>query len=119
MKIDSAEAIVTGAARGLGRYFALALAREGARVVAADVNPAGLRSLKAEAAGLSGSLTVATVDIPNESEVVAFVDSAARELAGSMSCSTMPASCGTAPWWLSSRRASGVCPCCSGARWSR
>ena len=57
MKIDSAEAIVTGAARGLGRYFALALACEGARVVAADVNPAGLRSLKAEAAGLPGSLS--------------------------------------------------------------
>ncbi|HYG64202.1 MAG TPA: SDR family oxidoreductase [Thermoanaerobaculia bacterium] len=82
MKIDKAEAIVTGAARGLGRYFALALAREGARVVAADINPAGLRSLKAEAAGLPGSLTVAAVDITNESEVVSFVDAAARELTG-------------------------------------
>lgn len=82
MKIDSAEAIVTGAARGLGRYFALALAREGARVIAADINPAGLRSLKSEAADLPGTLTVATVDITNESEVTAFVDTAARELAG-------------------------------------
>jgi 3-oxoacyl-[acyl-carrier protein] reductase len=82
MKIADAQAIVTGAARGLGRYFALALLREGARVVAGDVNAAGLRSLKGEAAPLPGSLTVSPLDITDESSVVGFVEAAARELGG-------------------------------------
>ncbi|MDQ3252810.1 MAG: SDR family NAD(P)-dependent oxidoreductase, partial [Acidobacteriota bacterium] len=37
MRLKEKVAIVTGAARGLGREFCLALAREGASVVAADI----------------------------------------------------------------------------------
>ena len=80
MHLNEAQALVTGAARGLGRHFALALVREGARVVAGDVNAAGLRSLRGEAEGLPGSLTVATVDIANEAAVTTFLETAAREL---------------------------------------
>jgi 3-oxoacyl-[acyl-carrier protein] reductase len=82
LKISDAQAIVTGAARGLGRYFALALLREGARVVAGDLNPAGLRSLKAEAASLPGRLTLAEVDIASEPSVKELVKMAAGEMAG-------------------------------------
>jgi 3-oxoacyl-[acyl-carrier protein] reductase len=81
MKIAGARAVVTGAARGLGRHFATALVREGARVVAGDINAAGLRSLRSEAVG-EGSLTVSTVDVASEESVVAFVDLATRELGG-------------------------------------
>lgn len=80
MKLEETHAIVTGAARGLGRHFALALARSGARVLAGDVNPAGLRSLKAEAAAQGLPLSVATVDISAEEAVTSFVEAAAREL---------------------------------------
>jgi 3-oxoacyl-[acyl-carrier protein] reductase len=81
MKLIEARAIVTGAARGLGRHFALRLARAGARVVAGDVNTAGLRALRAEAAAESLlSLSVGTVDISEEGSVAAFVEAAAREL---------------------------------------
>jgi 3-oxoacyl-[acyl-carrier protein] reductase len=79
MKIEEVRAVVTGAARGLGRYFAAALVREGARVVAGDINAAGLRSLRAE---FGGSLTVSTVDVASEESVLAFVELAARELGG-------------------------------------
>jgi NAD(P)-dependent dehydrogenase (short-subunit alcohol dehydrogenase family) len=40
-------AIVTGAARGLGRILAQALATHGARVVASDINAAGARETAA------------------------------------------------------------------------
>jgi len=40
-KLDGKVAIVTGAGQGLGRAFSLGLAREGARVVCADINLAG------------------------------------------------------------------------------
>jgi 3-oxoacyl-[acyl-carrier protein] reductase len=82
MNLNEAQAIVTGAARGLGRHFALALLREGAKVVAGDVNAAGLRSLKGEAEGLPGALTVATVDITNEAAVGTFLEAAAGDLPG-------------------------------------
>jgi 3-oxoacyl-[acyl-carrier protein] reductase len=82
MKIVDAQAIVTGSASGLGRNFTLSLLREGSRVVAGDINPAGLRSLKSEAASLPGRLTVAEVDIASEGAVKEFVGQAARELSG-------------------------------------
>lgn len=40
--------VVTGAANGMGRAFALALAREGALLAACDIDDAGLESLRAE-----------------------------------------------------------------------
>ena len=42
-RLDGKVAIVTGAASGIGRAMARALASEGARVTAADVNAAGLQ----------------------------------------------------------------------------
>ena len=45
-------AIVTGAGSGIGRATAVRLAREGARVVAADLAADRLEQLAAEAAGL-------------------------------------------------------------------
>jgi 3-oxoacyl-[acyl-carrier protein] reductase len=82
MKVSEAQAVVTGAARGLGRYFTLTLLKEGARVVAGDINAAGLRSLKAEAASLPGHLTVAEVDITAEPKVKEFLKLAVGEMAG-------------------------------------
>ena len=41
MQLEGKVAIVTGAARGLGRAYAEALASEGAAVVAADINDCG------------------------------------------------------------------------------
>jgi 3-oxoacyl-[acyl-carrier protein] reductase len=59
-------AIVTGASRGIGRSIALALAAEGAKIVAVDMVPAGVEALAAEikamggeAAAVQGNVTVA------------------------------------------------------------
>jgi meso-butanediol dehydrogenase / (S,S)-butanediol dehydrogenase / diacetyl reductase len=50
MQLEEKVAIVTGAARGIGRASAIEFAREGARVVIADVDEAGLRETEALAA---------------------------------------------------------------------
>jgi len=47
MRLLGKRALVTAAAQGIGRATALAFAREGAQVLAADINDAGLASLRA------------------------------------------------------------------------
>lgn len=49
MRLNGKRALVTAAAQGIGRATALAFAREGARVTAADINQDGLERLRAEA----------------------------------------------------------------------
>jgi len=49
LRLASKTAVVTAAADGIGRASALAMAREGARVIAVDINEAGLASLAAQA----------------------------------------------------------------------
>jgi len=48
MRLLGKRALVTAAAQGIGRATALAFAREGARVLATDINDAGLASLRAD-----------------------------------------------------------------------
>lgn len=61
MQLEGKVAIVTGAARGLGRAYAEALAQEGASVVACDINDCGA-TVDAITAG-GGRAEVAIVDI--------------------------------------------------------
>jgi 2-keto-3-deoxy-L-fuconate dehydrogenase len=49
--LDGKRALVTAAGQGIGRASALMMAREGARVLATDVNEAALAELAAEGAG--------------------------------------------------------------------
>jgi len=68
--------IVTGAASGMGRTFALELAREGANVLAADLDAEGLASLQTEADSLPGALATAEANVADEDQVVAMVAAA-------------------------------------------
>jgi 2-keto-3-deoxy-L-fuconate dehydrogenase len=55
-RLDGKRAMVTAAGQGIGRASALAMAREGARVIAADINAAALASLAAESPGIETRL---------------------------------------------------------------
>lgn len=68
--------IVTGAASGMGRHFALRLAEQGAQVAAADVNEEGLASLKAEAEAFEGRIETFKTNVASEEDVAALIDGA-------------------------------------------
>ena len=51
MKLENKVAIVTGAASGIGKDIATLFAREGARVVIADLNQKGADAVAAVASG--------------------------------------------------------------------
>ena len=59
-RLEGKTALVTAAAAGIGRATALAFAAEGARVIAIDIDAAGLRQLAADASGLVTQVVDAT-----------------------------------------------------------
>lgn len=67
-RLAGKRAVITAAAQGIGRASALAFAREGARVIATDINTAALESLKAEAEGIA----IAKLDVLDAGAIEAF-----------------------------------------------
>jgi NAD(P)-dependent dehydrogenase (short-subunit alcohol dehydrogenase family) len=66
-------AVVTGAASGIGAAVARQLAREGARVVAADLDAAAVEALAGEIAAAGGEARAFAVDVAQATEVEAMV----------------------------------------------
>jgi 2-keto-3-deoxy-L-fuconate dehydrogenase len=66
-RVEGKRALVTAAGQGIGRASALMLAREGARVIAADINAAALEALKAEYPGIETRL----LNVRDKAEVAA------------------------------------------------
>ncbi len=82
MDMKDLKIIVTGAASGMGRHFALRLAQLGGAVAAADMNQEGLASLVAEAAGAEGRIVPLTVNVADEASVAAMINDAYAQLGG-------------------------------------
>jgi len=61
-KLDGKVAIVTGAARGLGRAYARRLAGLGAKVAVTDLNLKSFEEFEAEAQSMTGESTVAEIE---------------------------------------------------------
>lgn len=70
-----AVALVTGASSGIGRATALAFAREGARVVVADIQPTGVETVQAILEAGGDAIFVET-DVSKPDEVAALVKAA-------------------------------------------
>jgi len=74
MKLKDRVAIITGAARGIGKAIALAFAREGAKVVLVDVDKEKLEILQNEIKKRKGEAIAIPCDISKSSEVKSMVD---------------------------------------------
>lgn len=72
-------AIVTGAGSGMGREEALLLAREGAKVVATDINEAGVQAVVKEIEGAGGEAAAFSHNVASEDEWVKVVDGAIQK----------------------------------------
>ena len=72
-------AVVTGAAAGIGRATAELFAREGARLVLADINADGLSVLRDSLADVTGDVTVVTADVSKPEDVRRMIEVAVEE----------------------------------------
>lgn len=68
MQLDGNVAIVTGGASGMGRAISLGYAREGARVVIADVNEAGAKAVVEEINALGAQGLAVQFDVRDPAE---------------------------------------------------
>ena len=78
-RLEGKVAIVTGAGQGIGKGIALAFAKEGARVVIAEINPETSAATAAEIRGLGHQALSVVCDVSIEEQVKAMVDKAAAE----------------------------------------
>jgi NAD(P)-dependent dehydrogenase (short-subunit alcohol dehydrogenase family) len=72
-------AVVTGAAAGIGRATAELFAREGARLVLADINADGLSALRDSLRDVTGDVTVVTADVSKPDDVRRMIEVAVEE----------------------------------------
>ena len=76
-RLTGKRALVTAAAAGIGRASALAMAAEGAAVLATDIDEDGLALLAADA---DGALSSAVLDVCRRDEVMSVVDEAQPDI---------------------------------------
>lgn len=79
MRLKDKVAIITGGGRGIGRDIALAYAREGARIVIGEIDPATAVATAADISGKGASCIGVATDVSNPSEVQRLVDKAIGE----------------------------------------
>lgn len=82
MKLQDLKIIVTGGASGMGRAFAVELARGGAAVAIADLDEDKMHETARLAEGLPGSIRVFRCNVAEEEDVTALVRDAAEALGG-------------------------------------
>lgn len=83
-RLEGRRALVTGAARGIGRGIVERIVAEGARVVAADIDGPALERTAAELARVAGGAEIhpVTADMAEPAEITALVARAGELLGG-------------------------------------
>ncbi len=81
MKLSDLKIIVSGAASGMGRHFAVRLVEAGAQVAGGDVNEAGLAETASMAKG-PGKLHTRKLNVADEADVGGFVAWAHESMGG-------------------------------------
>ncbi len=82
MALEGKVALVTGAARGIGRGIALRLARDGADIALVDLGTDGIDAVAAEIAEIGSKTTTFAADVSDREQVFAAVEHAAQALGG-------------------------------------
>ncbi|MEZ4317094.1 MAG: SDR family oxidoreductase [Myxococcota bacterium] len=82
MQIESLKAIVTGGASGMGRAFALNLAKGGAQVTICDLSDEAMAETAAAAADLPGTVHTIRANVAEEADVVAMIAGAHEAMGG-------------------------------------
>ncbi len=78
-RLDNKVALVTGGGSGIGREIALLYARQGARVIVADVQLEAARSVVAEISSQDGSSQAVQMDVSSEEQVQHVFDQVVQE----------------------------------------
>ena len=97
MLLDSKTALVTGGGNGIGRATALAMARGGARLVVADIEPDSAQATVAAINETGGQAIAWSGDLTRAANVEALI-AAARSAYGKLDCAVNNA--GIAPYQL-------------------
>jgi NAD(P)-dependent dehydrogenase (short-subunit alcohol dehydrogenase family) len=78
MKLQNKVALVTGAGSGMGRAIAMLFAREGARVIAADINLESVNNVVTEITSSGGLATAVAANVAKEADVQNMIDTAVK-----------------------------------------
>ena len=81
-RLDHKVALVTGAGRGIGRAIAVRFAREGASLVAADLDAKNAETTAAQIVAAGGRAQSRAVDVGVEEQVEELIAATVRECAG-------------------------------------
>ena len=73
-RLRGKSALITGAAAGIGRATAELFAREGARLVLADINTDGLSALRDSLADVTGDVAIVTADVSKPADARRMIE---------------------------------------------
>jgi 3-oxoacyl-[acyl-carrier protein] reductase len=79
MRLDGKVAIITGAAQGIGREYALRFVREGAAVVIADLREEQAHNVAKQITAAGGTAVAVRADVTSEEQMKALADRAAAQ----------------------------------------
>ncbi|MHA2323333.1 MAG: SDR family NAD(P)-dependent oxidoreductase [Candidatus Thorarchaeota archaeon] len=80
-RLDGKVVLITGVAAGIGRATANLFAKEGARIVGADIDEAGGTSITTKVQAFGGNMTFVKTDMSYEPDIKALFE-VARNLGG-------------------------------------
>ena len=81
-RLDGKRAVITGAGKGIGRATAQAFAREGARMVLADIDEPAIRAAAADLAATGADVHVAVTDVSRSDDMASLFELARAQLGG-------------------------------------
>ena len=73
MKLEDKVALITGGGNGIGRATALRIAREGARIIVADMDAEGVQNVAAEISAADGQAAAVTGNVTSRDDVQEMV----------------------------------------------